>query len=233
MRKIKRSSVVSGSEMCENVSATVLSSSAQTKSESGGKSLKRHLRERWRSSQEEVRDSDHGKLLSWPEDPEPARFRPPSRNRLVQPCRRKAPSPPHLRRKRQPALCWTFFLPLPMGGCMWWWLVGRIQHHQTSTCTWVHNQRAPHLESSWSRCWLPSSSERAQTSSPGWSCCCQWPQDPERQTDATQTSATDQTHSQGSLNPNLIHNFNDSVEKSFLTWLKITIIISSLNSCYF
>lgn len=70
----------------------------------GCKSWTRHLREKVRSFQGVAREGDYRKLLSWPEDPEPARFRPPSRSKPVQPCRRKAPSPPHLRRTHRETL---------------------------------------------------------------------------------------------------------------------------------
>lgn len=74
---------------------------------------------RWGSSQEEARHRDHREPLSGPEDPEPAPVHPPSRSRLAQPCRQKAPSPPRLRRRRrrrQSALCRTFCSKLPIRG---------------------------------------------------------------------------------------------------------------------
>lgn len=108
---------------------------------------------------EEMRDSDYGKLLSWLEDPEPSRFRPPSQSRLVQPCWRKAPSPPHLRRTHKETLSVSLdntgqvfpliagfveciYLLLPMGGCMWW-LAGRIRRTKPRAVvcqllTWNH-----------------------------------------------------------------------------------------------
>lgn len=138
-----------------------LSSSAPTQSETEGcKSWPGHL---WVKGGGEVRD--RGRRLSWLEDPESARFRPPSRSRLVQPCRRKAPSPPHLRTTE----------------------TLRVHRVHGYTIIIIITTAAPHLGSSWWRCWRPSSSEPSQTSSPGWSCYCQWRRDPESRKDTTQT----------------------------------------------
>lgn len=96
MRKIKRSSLVSGfwevwKRPCCSFCPVLQEAPTQSETE-GCKSWPGHL---WVKGGGEVRD--RGRRLSWLEDPESARFRPPSRSRLVQPCRRKAPSPPHLR----------------------------------------------------------------------------------------------------------------------------------------
>lgn len=94
MRKDKRPAPKSGSQLqfgSQSPSSTALEDQRGT------------LWERWKvvkggggggegASSKEMTESS----FSWPEDPETARFRPPSRSRPAQPCRRRAPSPPHL-----------------------------------------------------------------------------------------------------------------------------------------
>lgn len=166
MRKDKRTAPKSGYQLQFGSTVTISSGSPRSTRHFAGKM------EGWEGAKSrETTDSS----LSWPEDPEPAHFHPPSQSRPAQPCRRRALSPPHLGgggRER-------------CSHGLGWWLATRTDTEQTP------EHQAPHLESSWWPCWPPSSSERAQTSSPGWSCCYQWPLDPEGQTD---TRSDDGSH---------------------------------------
>lgn len=67
------------------------------------------------------------------------------------------------------------------GWALWTLMDGPIYLQQRDT------PQAPHPGSSWLQCSLPSSSEHAQTSSPGWSCYYQWPRDPESHKYITQS----------------------------------------------
>lgn len=103
MRKNKWCLTLSGFEMCENFPVTVLvqfcrrCSSVQNTDWDRVEGMNAALVGKVRSL-ERREDGEYGKLLSWPEDLEPARFHPPCRSRLAQPCRRRAPSPLHLER---------------------------------------------------------------------------------------------------------------------------------------
>lgn len=126
--------------------------SVQTHTETGCQSSTRHRRLRGPPR------------LSWLRDLEPAQSRPPSRSRPVQPCRQRVPFPPHL---WDDTHCCTIISHRKQNVMRMW------------TVTPPKHQTAAHLESSSPQCLLPSSSEPSQTSSPEWSCCCQWQRDPE------------------------------------------------------